>query len=126
LSAQFAQDIAGLREQFTEDIAKALREQAKSGDGAAYMAKLNFPAAPSALWTQFTFASDPPEREEMRAGGIISHLTMKGDGNVHEKAPLGLLDLSSMRSMRSVRDAAAFFRSVAKDPDTTKQKVPVI
>jgi hypothetical protein len=81
-SAQFAQDVADLREQSTEDIAQALREQAKSSDGATDVVKPNFPTLLFAPRTQFT----------------------------------------SVRFMANAQDAAVFFRSVAKDPDTPKQK----
>jgi hypothetical protein len=106
LSAQFAQEVAGLREQFTEDIAKAVQEQAKSGNGATDVTKSNFSAPRSSLRTQFTFTSSPRERGEMPSGGIISHLMAKCGFNVHEEP----------------RDVAVFFGSIAKDPDTTKQK----
>jgi hypothetical protein len=122
LSAQFAQEVAGLREQFTEDIVKAVQEQAKSGDGATDVAKSNFPASRSSPRTQFTFTSSRRERGEMPAGGIISHLTAKCCGNVHEEAPVDLLGLPSVRSMTGGRDVVVFFGSVAKDPDRTKQK----
>jgi hypothetical protein len=126
LSAQFAPEVTGLREKFTEDIAKALLEQTKSGEGAADAAKPNFSPARSVPRMQFMLISNPPERGEMPVGGIISHLPATCGGNVHEEAPVDLLDLPSVRSMTSARDTAVFFGSVAKDPIRQNRIVIVI
>jgi hypothetical protein len=58
----------------------------------------------------------------MPAGGVISHLTATCSGNVHEEAPADQLSLSFVRSMTSARDVVVFLGSVAKTPDTIKQK----
>jgi DNA-directed RNA polymerase specialized sigma54-like protein len=57
LSAQFVQKAADLREQFTEDIAKTVQKQAKSGDGATDVMKSNFSASQSSPRTLFSFTS---------------------------------------------------------------------
>jgi hypothetical protein len=114
LKAQLTQEVSGLREQFPEDIAKALQEQAKSGKRVAEVAQPNFLAPQPVPWTQFMFTWDPSKGGEIPAGGIIWQQMEKCGSNVHEEAPV--------RSMTSRQDVAVFFRSVAKDPDTTKQK----
>jgi hypothetical protein len=74
----------------------------------------------AAQW-QFPFTSDPPEQGKKPAGGVISHLTAKWDGNVYDKGIVKITASSVYNNSPSCaprnaadRESASFFFSQSK------------
>jgi hypothetical protein len=68
-----------------EEIA-ALRKQQEKFRQEIGSLKLEFAQErANKFFGQFPFTSDPPERGKMPPGGIISYLTAKCDGNIHDR-----------------------------------------